>query len=107
MMYEKNNRRYRIPRTVEEAADLLIGDLPVGHQQAVAHMDDADFELFYNSVGKYILDDFEIWNGNEELLRSCYRSAGKRSAGKDPARIILERVREILRAGSGVVIITG
>lgn len=105
MMYEKK-RRFRIPRTVDEAARLLIADLSAGHQQALAHMDDTDFKRFYNSVGKYILADFEIWSGNEELLGSCYRATRKRSTANDPAWIILERVREILRAASGVIIIT-
>lgn len=102
MMFEKK-KRYTIPKTLDQAADLLISDLPPDYRELFSKMDDADFDLLYETVGGFILDDFKLWLGNEDLLRSCYRGGGKNN--DDPAKIILNRVREKLQEETGIVII--
>jgi len=105
MMPDKK-RRYNIPRTLDEAADLLISDLPLDFQDLLSKMGEEDFNLLYESVGAFILEDFKIWLGNEALLLSCYRESGQQENASDPAKIILNRVREKLQETAGLVIIT-
>ena len=104
MMFEKK-KRYTTPRTLDEAADLLIADLPPEYQDLLTKMSEEDFNRLYDSVGGYILDDFKLWLGNEALLVSCYRESGESEDTSDPARIILNRVREKLQEAAGLVIV--
>lgn len=103
-MYERK-RRYHLPRTVDEAADLLAGDLRAMHQDAMGHMTDEQFERLYAAVGAYIIDDFKIWEGNNDLLRSCLSLSADDEKPFDPARIILRKVRQDLQEPSRMVII--
>ena len=101
----RNNKRwYNVPKTIDEAAELLISDLSATHQDILSKLDDQEFDRFYESVAKFVLDDFELWSGNEALLWSCYTNDNDRAA--EPAKIILNRVREMLQEVSGIVIIT-
>jgi hypothetical protein len=104
MMFEKK-KRYTTPRTLDEAADLLIADLPPEYQDLLTKMSEEDFNRLYDSVGGYILDDFKLWLGNEALLVSCYRESGEPEDTSDPARIILNRVREKLQETAGLLIV--
>lgn len=104
-MYDKK-RWYDIPTTIDEAAELLISDLSARHQEVLSNLDDEGFNRFYESVAKFVLDDFELWSGNHELLRSCYTSDTTVDSVAEPAKIILNRVRELLQETFGIVIIT-
>jgi valyl-tRNA synthetase len=104
----RNNKRwYNVPKTIDEAAELLISDLSATHQEILSKLDDQEFDQFYESIAKFVLDDFELWFGNEALLRSCYTydNDGAKDAAAEPAKIILNRVREMLQEVSGIVII--
>ncbi|MEJ2477151.1 MAG: hypothetical protein P8Y40_06575 [Desulfobacterales bacterium] len=61
-------QRYRMPKTLDDAAEKVISDLPGGHQEILSRMTDKQFQRFYEKVAKFILDDFDLWLGNEELL---------------------------------------
>ena len=105
----RNNKRlYDVPKTIDEAAELLISDLSATHQEILSKLDDQEFDQFYESVARFVLDDFELWAGNEALLQSCYTYDNDRvnDAAAEPAKIILNRVREMLQEVSGIVIIT-
>lgn len=104
-MYEKAKKRH-LPKTVDEVADLLIGDLMTGDVEALSRIDDADFNRLYQDVAAYILDEFQIWTANPELLQSCFEQAQDNDGPIDPAMIILNRVRQKLATSEGVVIIT-
>ena len=104
-MYDKK-RWYDIPKTIDEAAELLISDLSTSHQEVLSNLDDEEFNQFYESVAKFVLDDFELWCGNHALLRSCFTSTATVDSVAEPAKIILNRVREMLQETSGIVIIT-
>ncbi|MFO7687456.1 MAG: hypothetical protein R6V60_15340 [Desulfobacterales bacterium] len=97
---------HRMPKTLDDAAEKVISDLPGEHQEMLSGMTDDQFQRFYESVAKFILDDFNLWLGNQELLRSCYSIHNRDNASSDPARIILDRVREKLQETAGIVIIT-
>ena len=104
-MYDRK-RWHGIPTTIDEAAELLISDLSANHQEVLSKLDDEDFDQFYESVAKFVLDDFDLWSGNDALLRSCYRTDRNVDSEAGPVKILLNRVREMLQETSRIVIIT-
>ncbi len=106
-MFERPNMR-DLPRTVDEVADLLIGDLPVREMLTLSHLNRDEFVELYESVASYILEEFKIWTGNQALLESCMERLAGAPAGRrpaDPALVILRRVWEKLRETDDIVII--
>lgn len=85
--------RHRMPCTVEEAAELLLSDLLIQHLQALSEMSEAEFELLCEKVTPYLIDEFRLWQGNDALLESCL----KVSESDDPARVILDHVKKMLK----------
>jgi hypothetical protein len=105
MMYEKSNMP-GLPQTVDEVADLLISDLPPTQMATLSKMDENDFLRLYNSVAQYVLDEFRIWTGNDDLLKSCLDKVSDNNEATDPAMIILRRVWQKLNTFPEIVIIT-
>lgn len=102
-MLDKKERN-RKPRTVNEAAELLLSDLLVQHLQALSRMSEKEFSMLCDHVTPYLIDEFQIWQGNNDLIESCYRQSKVES--EDPARIILNRVKDLLNNFSGYLVIT-
>ena len=105
MMYEKPYRP-GLPRTVDEVADLLIADLPPKEMVTLSSMDENDFLRLYDSVAQYVLDEFKVWTGNEDLLESCLSLVAADEKETDPAMIILRRVWQKLNDFPEILIIT-
>jgi hypothetical protein len=105
MMYEKPFKP-SLPRTVDEVADLLIADLPPQEMMMLSKMDQNDFLRLYDSVAQYVLDEFKVWTGNEDLLESCMSNVITGVDGTDPAMIILRSVRKKLNDLNEILIIT-
>jgi hypothetical protein len=103
IMLDKKERN-RKPRTVNEAAELLLSDLLVQHLQALSRMSEKEFSMLCDHVTPYLIDEFQIWQGNNDLIESCYRQSKVES--EDPARIILNRVKDLLNNFSGYLVIT-
>jgi hypothetical protein len=59
------------PRTVQEAVDRLIDELPLKDKTTIANMAENDLITLQFSLGTYIGREFGIWSGNRELLDSC------------------------------------
>ncbi len=104
-MYEKPNM-HSLPRTVDEVADLLISDLPPQYMATLSGMTENDFVRLYDSVANYVLDEFKIWTGNDELLESCLDQVSENADATDPAMIILRRVWQKLHDFPEILIIT-
>ena len=104
-MYAKK-QRHQFPKTVDEAAELLINDIPIDQRNILMKMEEEEFLGFYSTVAEYIIEDFKIWTGNEALLNSCFDWVGLDEEEIDPAMIILKRVREKLHDTDGIIIIT-
>jgi hypothetical protein len=94
---------HQTPRTVDEAAQLLLSDLLIQHLQALSRLAESDFEVLCQRVTPYLIDEFKLWQGNDALLDSCFKRNGDEV---DPARIILNRVKEILCDFHGFLLIT-
>ena len=105
MMYEKPFKP-SLPRTVDEVADLLIADLPPQEMMMLSKMDQNDFLRLYDSVAQYVLDEFKVWTGNEDLLESCMSNVITGVDDTDPAMIILRSVRKKLNDLNDILIIT-
>lgn len=102
-MFDKNDR-YRLPKSVDEAAELLLSDLLLQHLQTLVQMSDEDYEQLCDKLAPYLLEEFRIWQGNDDLLDSCYNSS--EDVTDDPTRIILNRVKKMLQDFHGFLVIT-
>ena len=98
------NKCHAMPQTVEAAAELLLSDLLMQHLQALSSMTEPDFDRLCEHVAPYLIDEFKIWEGNDALLMSCYSRQDEDEA--DPARIILNRVKQMLHDFNGFLVIT-
>ncbi len=66
-----------LPRTVDEALQHLIKELPLNVKTKIAKMDKSDLNVLHMTMGPHIRDEFELWKGNDELLESCRILGGK------------------------------
>lgn len=98
------NTRYKLPENVDEAAELLLSDLLMQHLRTLSNMTEEDFEHLCDRVSPYLAEEFKLWQGNEPLLDSCYANIDCEE--NDPARIILNRVKQILHDFNGYLVIT-
>lgn len=105
MMYEKPHRPV-LPRTVDEVANLLIADLPPQEMVTLSSMSENDFMRLYDSVAQYVIDEFKIWTGNDDLLASCLSNVNGHEQDTDPAMVILRRMWQKLNAFPEILIIT-
>ncbi len=94
----------RLPDTVDEAAELLISDLLIQHLQALSNMSENEFNILCDKVAPYLIEEFNIWQGNGALLNSCFTEGNEED--NDPTRVILQRVKEMLKDFHGFLVIT-
>jgi hypothetical protein len=94
---------YDLPKTIDEAANLLISDLSTQQMTMMERISDRDFDVLCDILLPYIQDDFRIWSGNDALLMSCFE--GNHSTSTDPMRIIMERVRKMLQKKSDMILV--
>ena len=101
-MFEKQTKK-QTPSTVDEAAQLLLSDLMIQHLQALSEMTEGDFDMLCEYVTPYLIEEFKLWQGNDALLASCFNCNQEEA---DPARIIMNRVKDMLSDLNGLLIIT-
>lgn len=68
--YEKVNN-IRFPKTVEEAVELLLAQMDDGGQEEIRNTKKEDLINYHFSLGMYIRNQFGLWAGNYDLLKSC------------------------------------
>ena len=61
----------KLPKTVKEAVNKLIGELPLKDKTTIANMAENDLITLQFTLGTYIGREFGIWSGNRKLLDSC------------------------------------
>jgi hypothetical protein len=105
MMYEKQSA-HMLPRTLDDVVDLLIGDLRADERQTLSNLSEMEFNCLYASVAKTIINEFKLWDGNEDLTLACVQASDDVGTSSDPAMTILQKVRQALQADPGIVIIT-
>jgi hypothetical protein len=102
-MFNKKDT-YRLPKSVDEAAELLLSDLLLQHLQTLVQMSEDDYDRLCDKLAPYLLEEFRIWQGNNDLLDSCYNHC--EDANEDPTRIILNRLKRMLQDFHGFLVIT-
>lgn len=93
--------RFTLPRTVEEAVDVLVSDLTTQQMDAMGHMSDEEFDALCRQLVPYLDHDFRLWSGNDQLLMDCLNSVPD-ATGTDPVRIIMDHMRERLSEDHGI-----
>ncbi len=102
-MFNKNVKN-RLPRSVDEAAELLLSDLLLQHLQTLVHMSENDYDRLCDKLAPYLLEEFRIWQGNNDLLDSCCNHCEDKTV--DPTRIILDRIKKMIQDFDRFLIIT-
>jgi len=88
----------KLPKTVDEAVEKLIKDLPLKDKTTIANMAEKDLMTLQFTLGSYIGSEFGVWTGNAELLFSCKRAAGDVHVDPDHApTVIIEELWKRLR----------
>jgi hypothetical protein len=88
-----------IPKTVEEAVDRLISELPSQDKNLIADMyeDEVPF-LSATILGVYIQNEFGLGLGNEALMDSCCSTVGVNELNFFGAStVIIEKLSKKLR----------
>ena len=88
----------KLPKTVDEAVEKLIKDLPLKDKTTIAKMAKKDLMTLQFTLGSYIGSEFGVWTGNAELLFSCKRASGDVHVDPDYApTVIIENLWKRLR----------
>jgi hypothetical protein len=78
-----------LPRTVEEAVNMLIADLPLKDKNFVAHLQEDELPSLHPSVRDYIRKKLGLLPGNESLLESCRHMKKDRALRENDALMIV------------------
>ncbi|MDP2644234.1 MAG: hypothetical protein Q8P24_04795 [Desulfobacterales bacterium] len=77
------------PRTVDEAVDRLIAELPLKDKAILANMTEEELDQPHFTIGNYIRNNFGLWTGNESLMESCRAVSENDDLHVDSASIII------------------
>jgi hypothetical protein len=81
------------PRTIDEAVDALVAELPLRSKTVLANLKDGELIYLHTNLGRYIRDKFNLWNEKSELLISCCSFMGVDSlSAEDASAIIITRL---------------
>jgi hypothetical protein len=89
--FQNNSRASAVkqPETVQEAVETLISDLPLKEKTTIANMTEDELIKLNANIGRYILDKFDLWSGNEKLLESCLALANYPLHDEDDAAAVI------------------
>jgi hypothetical protein len=59
------------PQTVDTAVDRLVSEMPLKDKATMANMTEAEWVNLDVTLGKYIMNQFGLWSGNQALIKSC------------------------------------
>lgn len=85
----------KLPQTVQEAVAMLIAQLPLKQKTTIANMAERELIQLNTSLGKYILNKFGLWSGNEKLVESCLTKVNYPLHNEDDAAAVI--VKELWR----------
>ena len=76
------------PKSVEEAVQLLLTELPEKDRQRTRMMAEEDLSSLHLSLGNYIRNEFGLWGSNVELLKACCPDTSLQNADNASMMII-------------------
>lgn len=86
------------PKTLEEAVEKLISEMPLKDRVFVAGLGFERLNLVELALGSYVRQNLGLWTGNTELIESCRAYSGRPSLTADQgATIILQALWKRLR----------
>jgi len=86
------------PKTVDEAVNHIISDLPLQDRVRIANMQRKDLEIVYMTLGLFIKKQLLQKDMNKELLESCRTVSGNNNLNEITASfVIIEKLWEKLR----------
>jgi len=69
-----------LPETVKEAVNVLLSSFLEEDKETLRNTPEADLTIFHYGLGTYIRNEFGLWSGNKELLKSCASQMFPKSA---------------------------
>lgn len=95
---KKDQSKPLYPRTVEEAIDRLVSELPLKDRMKIARMDEVDIHCLHTTLGLYIRNNYGLWLDNGKLIRDCRFIAKDSSLDADDASaVIIHELWQVLR----------
>jgi hypothetical protein len=95
-------KRY-LPKTVEEAVERLLAEIPLKNKTAISRMGKEDLVSLHFRLGQYVLRRFGLWSGNADLMASCRKVSDEADLHEDGASVlIIEELWKRLRETHGL-----
>lgn len=86
------------PKTVEDALNLLSSMLDKETMEIFAGRSEKDLKHYHCTAGVLIRKEFELTEGNDELIESCRQFSGQSDLdGEGASMVILKALWESLR----------
>ena len=105
-MHTSARRGYPFPKTVDEAAGRLLSQLTLKDKSKIARMGEGELMGLRLTLGRYIGENFGIWEGNDELISSCGSMLGKGSIKEEEAvAFIIRTLWEKLQTSHGLRVV--
>ncbi len=99
-------RRYPFPKNVDEAVERLFTQLTLKDKSKIARMDLRDLKPLDHTLGRYIADNFGLWENNDALISSCGFTLGKGSIEEEEAiSLIIRKLWEKLQSSHGLRVV--
>lgn len=77
------------PRTVKDAVDRLIAELPMKQKASIAKMNEDDLIYLHPTLGGYIRNNYGLWINNGELMKDCRYLAKDKCLDEDSASFLI------------------
>jgi len=80
---------WNYPKSVEEAVNKLIEEMPLKDRVYIAGFEQKDLGLLHGMMGSYIRHDFGLFRGNMELIASCQKVSGIAGLTADQVPLVI------------------
>ena len=80
---------FDFPKSVDEAVDKIIEELPLKDRVYIAGLEKKDLGLIHGMLGSYIRQDFGLFRGNRELIQSCRKVSGRQALTADEVPLVI------------------
>ena len=99
-------RRYPFPKDVDEAVERLFSQMTLKDKSKIARMNKGDLKTLGRSLGRYIIDNFGLWENNDALISSCGFMLGKGSIEEEEAiALIIRKLWKKLQSSHGLRVV--
>ena len=87
-----------IPKTIEEAIQILSDEIPKQDKRDMATCSRNDLIIYHHTLGRDIRNEFKLWEGNDELVKDASRFTNYSVSHPDSiSMVIIEKFWEKIR----------